>query len=127
RAPSTIGARHGGSAARTRAVDDPRRRRQTTRRRVVATFPLPRAARAALANASVRVYRGPRPLPRRRLLALVRAADGLLCQLTERVDAEVLAAAPRLRAVANCAVGYDNVDLAAAERHGIVVTNTPDV
>lgn len=54
-------------------------------------------------------------------------ADGLLCLLTDRVDDELLAVAPRLRVVANCAVGYDNVDLAAAAARGIVVTNTPDV
>jgi glyoxylate reductase len=53
--------------------------------------------------------------------------DGLLCLLTERIDAELLAGAPRLRAVANCAVGYDNVDVRAAAARGIVVTNTPDV
>jgi glyoxylate reductase len=51
----------------------------------------------------------------------------LLCLLTERIDADLLTAAPRLRAVANCAVGYDSIDLAAATAHGIVVTNTPDV
>ncbi len=77
--------------------------------------------------AHVRTYRGPQPIPRRTLLAAVRAADGLLCLLTERIDAEFLAAAPRLRAVANYAVGYNNVDLAAAEARGVIVTNTPDV
>jgi glyoxylate reductase len=54
-------------------------------------------------------------------------AEGLLCLLTDRVDAELLAGAPRLRAVANYAVGTDNVDLAACERRGISVGNTPDV
>lgn len=47
--------------------------------------------------------------------------------LTDRVDADVLAAAPRLKIVANYAVGYNNIDVDAARQRGIVVTNTPDV
>ncbi|HET7502693.1 MAG TPA: D-glycerate dehydrogenase [Kofleriaceae bacterium] len=55
------------------------------------------------------------------------SADALVCLLLDRIDASVLARAPRLRVVANCAVGYDNVDLAAATAAGVCVTNTPDV
>lgn len=51
----------------------------------------------------------------------------LICLLTERVSAETLAVATELRIVANIAVGYDNVDVAAAQARGIIVTNTPDV
>jgi glyoxylate reductase len=94
---------------------------------VFCTFVLPAEARRALGSVVLRTYRGPQPIPRRALRAGVGNADGLLCLLTDRVDADLLAAAPRLRAVANCAVGYDNVDLAAAAARGIVVTNTPDV
>jgi glyoxylate reductase len=54
-------------------------------------------------------------------------ADALVCLLLDRIDAAVLARAPRLRIVANCAVGVDNVDLAAATAAGVCVTNTPDV
>ena len=62
------------------------------------------------------------------LLARVGRFDALLPLLTVRVDEEVLAAAaPRLRVVANYAVGFDNVDLEAATRHGVLVTNTPGV
>src|SRR5579884_1960865 len=56
-----------------------------------------------------------------------REAEGLLTLLTDRVDTALLAAAPRLRAVANYAVGTDNVDLDAATERGIPVGNTPDV
>ncbi len=56
-----------------------------------------------------------------------READGLLCLLTDRVDAELLDAAPRLRAVSVFAVGVDNVDLDAATRRGIQVGHTPGV
>jgi glyoxylate reductase len=54
-------------------------------------------------------------------------AEGLLCMLTDRIDAALLDAAPKLRAVANCAVGTDNIDLEACAARGIRVGNTPDV
>ncbi len=55
------------------------------------------------------------------------AADALVCLLLDRIDAAVLARAPRLRVIANCAVGVDNIDLPAAAAAGVIVTNTPDV
>jgi glyoxylate reductase len=54
-------------------------------------------------------------------------AEGLLCLLTDRIDAELIAGAGSLRAIANYAVGYDNIDLQAAADRGIPVGNTPDV
>ncbi len=66
-------------------------------------------------------------LSRAELLAAVAGADGLICLLTDRIDDELLAVAPRLRVVANFAVGYDNVDVAACTARGVAVTNTPDV
>ncbi|MFZ0971563.1 MAG: D-glycerate dehydrogenase [Solirubrobacteraceae bacterium] len=54
-------------------------------------------------------------------------AEGLLTLLTEKVDAALLERCPRLRAIANYAVGYDNIDLAATAARGIPVGNTPDV
>jgi glyoxylate reductase len=68
------------------------------------------------------------PLPRAELLELVEGADALLAMLHTRVDDELLeAAGPGLRCVANVAVGYDNVDLAAAARRNVAVANTPGV
>ncbi|MGH2842560.1 MAG: 2-hydroxyacid dehydrogenase [Solirubrobacteraceae bacterium] len=52
--------------------------------------------------------------------------EGLLALLTDRVDAELLDAAPSLRVIANYAVGYDNIDVDAASARGIAVGNTPD-
>jgi glyoxylate reductase len=66
-------------------------------------------------------------LPRAELLARVRAVDALLPILGDRVDQELLDAAPHLRIVANHAVGYDNVDVAACSARGVWVTNTPGV
>jgi glyoxylate reductase len=54
-------------------------------------------------------------------------ADALVCLLLDRIDSALLARAPRLRVIANCAVGVDNIELAAAASAGVVVTNTPDV
>ena len=68
-----------------------------------------------------------RAMTRAELLAAVADVEGLLCMVTDRVDAELFDAAPRLRVVANHAVGYDNIDVAAATERGIWVANTPDV
>jgi glyoxylate reductase len=67
------------------------------------------------------------PVPPATILAGVRDADVLIALLTERVDAAVLEAGPRLRGIANYAVGYDNIDLDAATALGIPVSNTPGV
>jgi glyoxylate reductase len=66
-------------------------------------------------------------LERRELLRRVREVSALLAVLGDRVDRELLDAAPRLRIVANHAVGYDNVDVPACTARGLWVTNTPDV
>lgn len=79
------------------------------------------------AVASVEVWTEDYPIPRELLLERVEHADAVLTMLTERVDEELLTRAKRLQIVANMAVGYDNIDLAACKRHGVVVTNTPDV
>ncbi len=75
----------------------------------------------------VRLWDEPLPVPREVLLREVVEAEGLLTLLSDRIDAEVLAAAPRLRVISQYAVGYDNIDLAAATARGIPVGNTPDV
>jgi glyoxylate reductase len=61
------------------------------------------------------------------LVEHVRDVEGLLSLLSDRVDAELIAAAPDLRAISNYAVGYDNIDLRAAAARGIPVGHTPDV
>jgi lactate dehydrogenase-like 2-hydroxyacid dehydrogenase len=68
------------------------------------------------------------PPTRSELEAGIAGASAAVITLTERVDAELLAAAgPQLKVIANVAVGYDNVDLAATEAAGVTVTNTPGV
>jgi glyoxylate reductase len=66
-------------------------------------------------------------LPRAELVKRLQDKDGLVCHILSAIDDELLAACPRLKVVANVAVGYNNIDVAAARRRGVVVTNTPDV
>ena len=93
------------------------------------TNQLPAAAVEALRSAGeVRIDEREEAIPRADLLELVAGADAALTLLHNRVDEEFFAAAgPQLRCVANVAVGYDNVDLEAAARHGVAVTNPPGV
>jgi glyoxylate reductase len=94
----------------------------------VITRSLPGDAPARLARAGHEAeVLGDRPPTPERLRERVRDAEGLLCLLTDRIDAELLDAAPRLRVIANYAVGSDNIDLAAARERGIAVGVTPDV
>lgn len=67
------------------------------------------------------------PLPADELRERAADADALVCLLTDRVDAQLLDAAPHLGAVANVAVGYDNIDVAAATAAAVAVANTPGV
>jgi len=92
----------------------------SARPRVATTVELPGPALEALAGV------GPVAGPAAWREALSEA-EGLICLLTDRIDAALLEAAPRLRVVANAVVGYEHVDLAACRARGIVVTNTPDV
>jgi glyoxylate reductase len=66
-------------------------------------------------------------LSKTELIARLRGKDGLICHIISTIDDEVLAAVPTVKVVANVAVGYNNIDVAAARRRGVVVTNTPDV
>src|SRR3989454_365920 len=67
------------------------------------------------------------PLSKAELVSRLNGKDGLICHIISTIDEEVLASAPTLRVVANVAVGYNNIDVAAARRRGVIVTNTPDV
>ncbi|MBA7485794.1 D-glycerate dehydrogenase [archaeon] len=79
-------------------------------------------------HAEVEVYEGvDDAIPRELLLEKVVDVEGLLSLLTERIDAEVMDAAEGLRVISNYAVGYNNIDVAAATERGIYVTNTPGI
>ncbi len=101
----------------------------TARPRVAVTRRLPEAVEAALAERfDVTLATQDRPTTSETLQRALGEADGVLCTLTDRITAEVLAANPlRTRILAQFGVGVDNIDLAAAAAHDIVVTNTPGV
>lgn len=96
--------------------------------KVFVTRRLPGGALDRLAaEHDVEVWPEQLPPGRDELLARAPELDGLLSLLTDPVDAELIDAAPRLRAISNCAVGVDNVDVEAAKARGIPVGNTPGV
>lgn len=67
------------------------------------------------------------PPPKHVIIEKARGADALVTLLTDRIDAEVFDAAPKLKIIAQMAVGYDNIDVEEATKRGIYVTNTPGV
>jgi len=74
----------------------------------------------------VDIWPGPGAIPRDILLTKITGSAAIISLLTEKIDAQVFAAAgPGLKIVANYAVGFDNIDFAAAKSCGVVVTNTP--
>ncbi|MCX6545650.1 MAG: D-glycerate dehydrogenase [Acidobacteria bacterium] len=95
---------------------------------VLITRVIPDPVLSGLASVcDVDLYVGANTIPKEELKARLAGKQALMCLLTDRIDGEVLDAAPGLRIVANIAVGFDNIDRAAARDRGIVVTNTPDV
>src|SRR5919204_5123398 len=66
-------------------------------------------------------------LPKPELIRRLKGKAALICHIISTIDEEVLAAAPGLKAVCNVAVGFNNIDVAACKKRGILVTNTPDV
>jgi glyoxylate reductase len=98
--------------------------------KIFVTQPIPQAGLDVLRQAypEYQMNSEERILTRGELLNDIKGADALLTLLTDKMDAEILdAAGPRLRIVANMAVGYDNIDMKAATFRGIMVTNTPGV
>jgi glyoxylate reductase len=92
-------------------------------KRVFVTRPIPEAGLAVLFPiASVEI--SPKPLPPAQIARRAEGCEAVLCQLTDRIGAEVLSL-PLLRIVATMSVGTDHVDLAEARQRGVVVTNTP--
>jgi glyoxylate reductase len=98
------------------------------RPRVFVTRRLPGDALDRLAReAEVDLWPGDVPPPYDALVEHAARADALICLLTDRIDAALIDAAPALRVISTVAVGYDNIDVAAATRRGIPVGNTPGV
>ena len=95
--------------------------------KILVTREIPEAGLRLLEGFDVTVL-SERPPERDELLGAVRGANGILSTVTEKMDAELMdAVGEDLKVIANMAVGYDNIDLGAAKKRGIVVTNTPEV
>ena len=96
--------------------------------KVLATRMLFDEARAILdRQLDMDYWSGPERITRVELLQHVADKDALICLPTEKVDEELLAASPKLRIASTVSVGYDNIDVPACTRHGVVATNTPGV
>ncbi len=96
--------------------------------RIVVTGRIPDAGLEILRTAGeVWAWAGDDPIPTEVRNEQLATADAAVTLLTDRVDHEFLDAAPRLQVVANVAVGYNNIDVAACHARGVVVTNTPGV
>jgi glyoxylate reductase len=100
----------------------------TSRPNVFVTRYIPEPGLARLREvADVEVWDEQLPPPRGVVIEKLAPCQGLLSLLTDRIDAEVMDAAPGLKVISNYAVGVDNIDLRAAAQRGIAVGNTPDV
>jgi glyoxylate reductase len=96
--------------------------------RVLATRPLfPAAQQILSAGCEVEYWTKPERISKEELFQKVKDKEGLVCLLTEKVNEELLRAAPKLRIAANVAVGFDNIDVPACTKRGVVATNTPGV
>lgn len=96
--------------------------------KIFATHPLFDEARAILdAECEVEYWAKPERPPSDEIARRIKEKEGLICLLTDRVNDDLLRVAPKLRIVANVAVGYDNLDVPACSKRKIIATNTPGV
>lgn len=96
--------------------------------RIIVTNPIPESGLEALRGPGHDIVVGDADPSRGDVLAAIQGADAVVTLLTDKVDDEFLdAVGPQCRIVANVAVGFDNIDVAACERRGVVATNTPGV
>ncbi len=98
------------------------------RPKIFSTRPLFDEARQILQEkCEVEYWPKPERISREELFGRVKDRQGLVCLLTERIDDALLQGAPKLKIVANIAVGFDNIDVPACTKRGVAVTNTPGV
>ena len=96
--------------------------------KVFVTARMPAEVLALIRQAhAVESYTGDPPIDRQKLLGSIADKEGLLCTITDRIDAELMDCAPALKVIANFGVGFEHIDVAAATQRGIPVTNTPGV
>ena len=100
----------------------------SNRAKVLISRRIPQKAIQMLAQQfEVEVNEEDRPLSAEELRSRLAGRQGLVCLLHDKINEELLASTPGLKIACNVAVGFDNVDVAAATRHGVMITNTPEV
>jgi glyoxylate reductase len=75
----------------------------------------------------IEIHTGKIPMPKNLLISRIRDKDGLICYPYDKIDADVISAGTKLRAISTFSVGYDHIDIGAASQRGIVVSYTPEV
>jgi glyoxylate reductase len=95
---------------------------------ILVTRKLPASVLAKLETiGAIDLYSGKMPMPHHELVSRVAGKAAVVSMLTEQIDPAVIDAGRELKIVANVAVGYNNIDVAYARAHGVIITNTPDV
>ena len=94
---------------------------------VTSVIPEPGIPIVKAACGKVEVYTKDQAHPRKLFLSKIKGRDGVLCLLTDAIDAEAMDAAKGCKVFANMAVGFNNIDVKEATKRGIVITNTPGV
>ena len=104
---------------------------QAPQRIIAVTRRLPQAVLSLLSshpNTQLRLHDSEEPVPAAELATFVKGASAIICLLSDRIDAAVMASAgPSLRCLANMAVGYSNIDLQYALQNRVRIGNTPGV
>jgi glyoxylate reductase len=96
--------------------------------RVLVTGPISAELKAQIEEVAILdAHDGIYPLSTEEFVERLKNCSAVLCVFSDKIDEEVMKACPDVRIIANCAVGFDNIDIDAATRRGIVVTNTPGV
>ncbi|MGE3063252.1 MAG: 2-hydroxyacid dehydrogenase [bacterium] len=95
--------------------------------RILSTTELPIDIGSLLKNSGIEVEIGDGEMLKGEIIDSLKDKDGLICLLRDKIDKDVIDSAPKLKIIANYAVGYDNIDISYAKTKNIAVTNTPDV
>jgi len=95
--------------------------------KIFLTRRLPEEGLKMLEEHDLEIYEGDAPPSKEEIIEGVKGKDALICLLTDKIDAEIMDSSPKLKVIANYAVGIDNIDINEATKRGIFVTNTPGV
>jgi len=95
--------------------------------KIFVTYKIPEIGLKLLSKFNVEVNEEDRTLSKEEIIERARDATALVTLLSDNIDAEIINALPRLKIIANYAVGFNNIDIEAAKAKGVIVTNTPDI